>query len=67
MVLEAVLLVLKVPAAPVVWQLRLNEASTSQTDTDVRCGQPFQLEVEALDKFGNRCACAIASASFRSH
>lgn len=45
----------QVPAAPAVWQLRLNEASASQADTDVRCGQPFQLEVEALDKFGNRC------------
>jgi hypothetical protein len=53
-ILEAVLLVLKVPAAPAVWQARLDEAAASQADTDVLCGQPFCVEIEALDTHGNR-------------
>jgi hypothetical protein len=50
-----------VPAAAHVWQLRLDEAASTQArtqrdgDVDVRSGCPFRLEVEALDKFGNRC------------
>lgn len=49
------------PAAAHVWQLRLDEAASTQArtqgggDVDVRSGCPFRLEVEALDKFGNRC------------
>ena len=50
------LVVLKVPAEPAVWQLQLDEKAASQDTTDVRCGEPFQLLVEAHDKFGNRQA-----------
>jgi len=48
-----------VPAAAHVWQLRLDEAASTQArtqdDDDIRSGCPFRLEVEALDRFGNRC------------
>lgn len=47
------------PAAAHVWQLRLDEAASTQTrtqdDEDISSGCPFRLEVEALDRFGNRC------------
>ena len=48
------LIILKVPAEPAVWQLQLAERAATQDTADVRCGEPFQLLVEAHDKFGNR-------------
>ncbi len=56
----------QVPAAAHVWQLRLDEAASSQArsqdDVDMRSGCPFSLEVEALDRFGNRCPGGAAGA-----
>jgi hypothetical protein len=55
-----------VPAAPAHWAVSLLEqgASQSQPSADelgvVRCGQPFALEVEALDRFSNRCGGGAA-------
>ena len=48
------LVVFKTPAQPSVWQLHLDEPAATQDATDVRCGEPFQLLVEAHDRFGNR-------------
>ena len=48
------LVILKVPAEAAVWQLQLDGKAATQDTTDVRCGEPFQLLVEAHDKFGNR-------------
>ncbi len=55
------------PAAAHVWQLRLDEAASTQArtqdaDVDVCSGCPFRLEVEALDRFGNRCPGGKAGA-----
>ena len=55
--LVANLVVVKVPAEPAVWQLHLGEESSAQdtpTTADVRCGEPFELLVEAHDQYGNR-------------
>ena len=55
------LVILKVPAEPAVWQLQLDGKAATQDTTDVSCGEPFQLVVEAHDKFGNRRAPSVLS------
>ena len=55
--LVANLVVVKVPAEAAVWQLHLGEPTAAQdtpTTADVRCGEPFELLVEAHDQYGNR-------------
>ena len=56
--LEVPLQVRAVPADPTLWTLSLVDQLTSQHAEElgiVQCGQPFTLEVEALDSFNNRC------------
>lgn len=46
--------IFKIPAEPAVWRLQLHEPEGTQDSTETRCGETFELLVEALDRFGNR-------------
>ena len=72
MVLELAVEIRGAPADPASWALSLVDQLTSQNAEElgtVQCGQPFVLEVEALDHFNNRCVsvcvcarCGVCSA-----
>eukprot|EP00884_Botryococcus_braunii_P005311 jgi/Botrbrau1/14781/Bobra.0284s0014.2 len=56
-IMELTLSLVVVPSSPTQWSLRHLEAGSQRSSAhcDVHVGQPFCLEVEAQDEFGNRC------------